>query len=660
MNAERTSLRPRSDPARLLLSTPPDSRIAAYLLGATLLVVWTWWALAQGAFFGRVLLPGGVLICAVLALTAGSVRLPISPRGPHVVALAAFLGLAAWTALSMFWTPAQDLALDYAQRAFVYAFAFAAGLALTAALRRRMAYSLVPFMVAGVIVVAVLVIKVLLASDVDTLVDTDGTLDFPFGYRNANAGFFTMLAFGSMPLIIRARSPVALRVGCAGLAATSLGLVAISQSRGSVLGALAGIVVLLLCSRRRGWALVALGIVIAPVALLFPFLLDPYEAAGTSAALGELQNGIVASLVAGLIAAVGAAAAISLERRGAGIRLPRPNRRQAATASIGGLLAAIALFTVLVGNPVSEIHAQISKVSSSDPSYGEVSGSRFTYGGGLNRLDFWGVALGQAADSPLIGEGAGSFRSTYLVEGDGSEAPRNAHSLPLETLGELGIVGLGLLCLAFGAAAVAALRSRRLGPEAALLSTVALVVAAVALTQACVDWSWYFGGQIAPVLALLGSAAAPAALAFDPLPRRVRRGVVVAAGLLTVFALPIFLSERLTLDAARGWHSDTEGAYGALATAADLNPFADSPLLVEAQIARETGDTQRAVTALAEAERREPDDWQSYYLGARALQAEDPQAALTALEQAEALNPTSEDIAALKKTLERRTEDGGS
>ena len=660
MNAERTPHERRSDPARLLLSTPPDSRIAAYMLGAALLGVFTWWALAQGAFFGRVLLPGAILIYAVLALTVGSARLPVSTRGPHAVALLAFLGLAAWTALSMLWTPAQELALDYSQRGFAYAAAFAAGLALTAALRRRMAFALAPFLGAGAIAVAVLAVKVLTETDVETLVDLDGTLDFPFGYRNANAGFFTMLAFGSMPLVMRRRSPASLRVGVAALAAASLAIVAISQSRGSVLGALAGTVALLLFSPRRGRALVALGLVIAPVALLFPFLLDPFEAAGTSAALIELQDGIKAALVAGLLAAILAGAAIALERSGSGIELPKPSRKGLAIASVGGLIAAIAVFIAFVGNPAVEIDAQISKISSSDRSYGEVSGSRFTYSGGLNRINFWDVALGQAADSPLTGEGAGSFRSTYLVEGDGSEAPRNAHSLPLEVLGELGIVGLGLLLLGFGAATFGTLRARRLGPEAAILSTVALVVAAVALAQAAVDWSWFFGAQFAPVFALLGSACAPAALAFDPLPKRVRGGVAITAVVLSLIAVPTYLSERLTLDAARGWPTDVEGAYGALGTAADLNPFADTPLLVEAQIAKESGDVPRALEALEEAESREPDNWQNYYLGARALQAEDPEAALAELERAEALNPTSEDIAALRKTLERRTEGDGA
>lgn len=658
MEAERTQRRTRSDPARLLLTTPPDSRIAAYILGAALLIVWTWWALAQGAFFGRVLLPGGILIYAVLALTVGSVRLPIASRGPHAVALAAFLALALWTALSILWTPAQDLALDYAQRAFIYAAAFAAGLAFTVALRRRMILSLVPFLAAGAIVTAVVVVKVWLASDVETLVDTDGTLDFPFGYRNANAGFFTMLAFGSMPIIMRARTALPLRVGTAALAAISLSLVAISQSRGSLLAAVAGIVVLLFCTSRRGWALVALGAAFLPVVLLFPMLLDPYEAANTPAALSELQGGITASLGAGLLAALLTFAAIRLEGRGLGFKLPSPTRRQALTASAATVVALLAIFTVLVGNPVSEVNDQISKVSSEDNTYGEVTGSRFTYGGGLNRLDFWNVALTQASNSPLQGEGAGSFRSTYLTEGDGNEAPRNAHSLPLEILGELGIVGLALLCLAFGAAVMAALRSRRLGPDAADISTVALVVAAVALTQAAVDWSWYFGGQIAPLFALLGSAAAPAALSFNPLPQPFRRGVVVASAVLVLIALPTFGSERLTLDAAQGWRTDLDGAYGALSTAADLNPLADAPLLVEAQIAKESDDIPRAMAALEEAERREPDDWQSYFLGAQTLRTEDPAAALAQLEQAEALNPSSDDIAALREILEKKVKGG--
>ena len=653
MSATRTS--GRGSREGLLSGIPADSRFVACMLAITMLALWIWWALSAGAFFGTVLLPGAVLLYAVVGLTIGFARLPISSRGPHAVALAAFLGLAAWTALSILWTPARDLAFDYAQRNFVYAAAFTGGLLLTAALHRRLILSLAPFMVAGAVVVLVVIFKVLSSDDVRQLVDADGTLDYPFGYRNANAGFFAMLAFGLMPIIARPKSLVPIRVGAALLAAVSLSLVAVSQSRGSLIGVVAGSIVLLCCSKQRGWALVALISVFLPVALFISQFLDPFEAAKTPSALSELQGAITTGLEAGLLAALLTLGAIALERRGMAPKLPSATRRQALTGAAIAAVVLIGGFSLVVGNPITKISDEVDKVSSADPSYSEVQGSRFTYAGGLNRINFWEVALDQFHDAPLQGGGAGSYRSTYLVKGDGSEAPRNAHSLPLETLGELGLIGFALLCLGFGAAAVAAWRSRRLGPEAATITTVALVVGAVALAQASVDWSWYFGGQIAPMFALLGSAAAPAALALNPIKERIRRGVVIAAGLLSVIAVPTFASERLTLSAAQNWRSDLNGAYSALSTANSLNPFADVPLLVEAQIAKESHDAPRALSALADARSREPDDWRSYDLAAQVLQHTDPEQALAEIEQAYALNPSNPDVKALRRSLLKAT-----
>ena len=119
--------------SRRLLRTPRDNVLAAWVFGITLLGMWIWWALAQGAFFGTVMLPGSIVLFLVLALMIGFARFPVSPRGPHAIAFLCFSGLAAWTALSIIWSPAQDLALDYAQRGFVYAAAFAIGLLFAAA-----------------------------------------------------------------------------------------------------------------------------------------------------------------------------------------------------------------------------------------------------------------------------------------------------------------------------------------------------------------------------------------------------------------------------------------------------------------------------------------------------------------------------------------------
>lgn len=635
----------------LALDSPIEARVSAALLGVTMLGLWTWWALASGAFFGVVLLPGAVALYLVLMVALGLGRPRISARGPHAVALGAFLALALWTALSLLWTPARELALDYAQRGFAYAGAFAAGLALTSALRRRMLLSVAPWLIAGGIVAVVVVVKILTTTDVDEVVDINGTLDYPLGYRNTNASFFAALAFGAVPVLARPRAGFALRCGTSALASVAISLAAVSQSRGSMLGVAAGVVAVLAVSPHRLRALLGMLLVALPAALAFGELLDPFDAVDTRAALPELQQAARAALRAGAIAAVLAAGWVALERHGPRVSVPRSSRRAGLLAGLIGAVVAFGALWLAIGNPVAEVGDQIDRLSKGETSYTEIEGSRFTYTGGLNRVNFWDVALGQASAEPVLGEGAGSFRSTYLVEGNGSEAPRNAHSLPLEMLGELGVVGLVLLLVAFGAAVVAAWRSRRLGPDAATLSTVALVVAAVVLAQAMVDWNWYFGAEMGPVLALLGSAAAPAALALRPLGRAARGGIALIALLLALIAVPSFLSESLTLDAARHWRADVDGAYSALGTATDLNPFADTPLLVEAQIAKSSGDPPTALAALEEAQERAPKDWRKYQLAAEVLARSDRNAALEQVEQALALNSSSQEVKALRRRL---------
>ena len=64
----------------------------------------------------------------------------------------------------------------------------------TVALRQRMMLSVVPFIAAGAVVCVVVMAKIATAGDIAFLIDSDGTLNYPFGYRNANAGFFAMVA----------------------------------------------------------------------------------------------------------------------------------------------------------------------------------------------------------------------------------------------------------------------------------------------------------------------------------------------------------------------------------------------------------------------------------------------------------------------------------
>jgi O-antigen ligase len=105
-----------------------------------------------------------------------------------------------------------------------------------------------------------------------------------------------------------------------------------------------------------------------------------------------------------------------------------------------------------------------------------------------NRYDYWSVALehGFGAD-PLKGIGAGGFAVIWLEYRHVPERAKVAHSLYVETLAELGIVGFAFLSLFLAGVAIAAARAWRVAPARAAGPAAALVVWA---THSAVDWDW--------------------------------------------------------------------------------------------------------------------------------------------------------------------------
>ena len=99
--------------------------------------------------------------------------------------------------------------------------------------------------------------------------------------------------------------------------------------------------------------------------------------------------------------------------------------------------------------------------SSSGASEGGFTQSHLLYGGGSGRWQFWSAAVDQYETRPLVGRGAGSFEAWWAEHGSFDYFVRDAHSLYAETLGELGLIGLGLLVAVFGGGlGVAATRLR--------------------------------------------------------------------------------------------------------------------------------------------------------------------------------------------------------
>jgi O-antigen ligase len=120
---------------------------------------------------------------------------------------------------------------------------------------------------------------------------------------------------------------------------------------------------------------------------------------------------------------------------------------------------------------------------------------------GQNRPLYWHVAWREWEKNRLLGSGAGTFDRYWLHYRTVSSFARDAHSLYLETLAELGPIGLALL-LATLLIPLLALRGRR-DP---LLATAAAAYVAF-LLHAGIDWDWEL-----PAMTLAGLACGSAML----------------------------------------------------------------------------------------------------------------------------------------------------
>ena len=113
-----------------------------------------------------------------------------------------------------------------------------------------------------------------------------------------------------------------------------------------------------------------------------------------------------------------------------------------------------------------------------------------------DRPSYWRVALEDAGRHPLLGSGAGSFDDVWIAHRPIPVNARDAHSLYLEVLAELGPVGLALLLAMLAAPLVGAARARGTPVVAAAASGYTAY-----LVHAGLDWDWEY-----PVVTLAGLA----------------------------------------------------------------------------------------------------------------------------------------------------------
>lgn len=582
----------------------------------------------------------------LLAVVVGAL-----PRGnPGVFgwsALALLGGFAIWTALSLIWTESVDrTSADLARLAgYVGVFAFA-----LLAYRRGSAR----LAVGAVATAIVLVSAVALLSRLHPtwfpqadqtarfIADSRERLSYPLNYWN---GLAALVAIG-MPLLLHcaceARS-LALR-GLATAALPAMALTAfLTLSRGGIAAAAIALALFLLLAPDRLPKLLALlvagagaGVLIAAASARQAFqqgLLTP-----TAESQGDTMLAIIL-LVCVIVGLVQAAISYGLRQ---GLRPawtvvpPTWALRGAIAAVLVVLIAALALDA-----PDSGLDAWDEFKGGGGPGGGA---GRLTSVAGESRYALWSAAWDEAGAKPLGGTGSGTFEFWWNRTG-GEEVVRDAHSLYLQTVGELGFVGLALLGAFFllvlvggGRAIVTATATRRSALAAALAGCAAFYV------TAGVDWMWQI--PVLPISMLLlavvlvaeaGSAVAER-LEFGPLQRLVVTAVSLAA--VVAIAVPLAATALVRDSEADVRAGDLAGALEQARSAQNVQSGAAAPRLQEALVLEQSGDLGLAAPAALAATEREATNWRNWLVLAR-IEAERgrPEAAVRAFERARRLNP---------------------
>ncbi len=424
---------------------------------------------ATGRAWGLIAAWLGFLLVAIAAPR------PIPRTTPSALVLGGLAWLTAFTALSLGRAPLLDPAVDDLARLLLYVPYTATAIAVfdRTDLRR---WATPGLLIGTAIVCGYGLAGRLLPTVVTQTIDpvASGRINQPITYWNAMgivAAIGIVLAASLCSDRRRSLNCRTLAVACSPLLAMTL---AFTLSRGGIVAAVAGLLVLIVCCRSKAsamaCALVATsGLLAAALALSFAPL---RELTGTVG--GRANDGLVLLLLLVAVTAASALAARYLERY-RDSDLSRP-----ATTSAAIVLVVV----VVVGFALTAWGSTTS--SATTPAANGASPSRLA-SVRSSRSAYWSVAVNSFTASPLIGKGPASFRVEWRRERPFPEAAKDAHSLYLETLAELGLVGfLGLVSL-LGGAAVASVRAVRV--DRRLASGPAAVLAAWAV-HAGLEWDW--------------------------------------------------------------------------------------------------------------------------------------------------------------------------
>jgi O-antigen ligase len=660
---------------------PITPRRKEQLTTAIVAVIFVGLSLANGSYSSE--LRAVIAIFSWTALIAGTAFGLFPRERPPLAALltGAFLaGLAVLSGLSVVWASDHGAALREAIRVAAYAGVFGLVVCVTRRAGARPWLSGLAIGIMGVVLLALLsrLIPGLPGGDEEIarlLPAAQGRLSYPIGYWNALAAICALGVVLLTWFSVAARSLALRSLSVAGIPLLGLAIY-LTSSRGGVFAAAVGLAALIALDNRRLPLLG--GLVLGGIGTGLVVVLARREPALIEGAVNANARTQGAEMMGAIVAVTFAIGAVTLMLDGIRNRAAMPRadaswiRVSPRVARRIGLVAIglLAVAAIAVINP-SKRFDEFKKVPTAEGAgQTDFIATHLASGTGSGRWQFWGVAVDAFQAQPVHGIGAGGYADFWNQHAPISRVTGDAHSIYVEQLGELGLLGLLLVLGVILIGPVWSLargnRNMIVGPQRAA----AVAVVAAGAASAAVDWTWEVPVAFGPVLVALALLAGPALgpeegdQADAPGQRSLRPwGVAtVAVGVVAILlAAAIFLSDReVASSQGAAGDGDLAAAEKDARSAIALEPWASQPRLQLALVQEVAGNLDAAAASAAEASDRAADDWKIWLVRARIAtrQGELP-TAIADLADARRLNPRAPLFSSLRGPLTSSGPPGG-
>jgi hypothetical protein len=558
------------------------------------------------------------------------------------VALAcALLTVAGWTLASSVWSESAGRTVLEAERSIVYL----AGVVLVLLVARRSGYKTI---LAGVwaasLVVATFALATKLLPGRFERFDSIGgvRLAEPLGYWNALGALAAIGAVLGLGLAAQARRP-GVRAAAASSVPVLVATLYFTFSRGAWFALAAGLIATTALDSHRLRLIASTSLVALPTAGVVGVA---YRSDALTSATAPLADAIVAGRdLAGLVVAAAVAAgafSLLLTLASGRIQLSPKVRRTASSVLLAVAAGAAVAAVAVAGGPVALADRARASFEAPPPRIeaGQTLNARLFSLSHTGRLAHWRVARDRWSDHRLVGTGAGTYELSWVRDRAMPGKVRDAHSLYLEVLAELGVVGFLALAAALAVPFLAAVAARR----RALVPT-ALGAYVVLVTHAAADWDWEM-----PVLTLAGLLCGSAVVVASRRETLWRvPGAAIAAAFATAVAVGTFAFAGLMGNAAleAGWDAlergDGDQAKAEAHRAQTWARWSGEPWRLEAAADLLAEDEHAARVNLRTAVAKDPRDWNDWFDLAQVSEGREHARALA---RARSLNPLSPELAA--------------